>query len=116
MKNHFPHNLKFLRKKAGLTQEALADKMNKDYSTIGKWELGQRNPIMADMVRLSDIFNIPMQDLVEKDLRLENDNKLDETDILYNKYKDYLSEKDKLIIKTIIEETKRDIDKEKGEL
>lgn len=116
MKNHFPHNLKFLRKKADLTQEALADKMNKDYSTIGKWELGQRNPIMADMVRLSDIFNIPMQDLVEKDLRLENDNKLDETDILYNKYKDYLSEKDKLIIKTIIEETKRDIDKEKGEL
>ena len=47
-----------------MTQDELAKKMGKDYSTIGKWELGQRNPMMADILKLSDIFNISMKALL----------------------------------------------------
>lgn len=114
MKNYFPDNLKFLRVQKGMTQEELAKKMNKDYSTIGKWELGQRNPIMADIIKLSDLFNVPVQNLVEKDLRIKNEN-LDELEILFDKHKNILTKDDKEYIKFIIEKRAKDIDKELGE-
>lgn len=114
MKNYFPDNLKFLRMQKGMTQEELAKKMNKDYSTIGKWELGQRNPIMADIIKLSDLFNVPVQNLVEKDLRIKNEN-LDELEILFDKHKNILTKDDKEYIKFIIEKRAKDIDKELGE-
>lgn len=114
MKNYFPENLKFLRTKKSMTQDELAKKMNKDYSTIGKWELGQRNPIMSDIIRISDIFNVSVQDLVEKDLRIKNDN-YDELDVLFDKHKDILTDSDKALIKTIIEQRKKETDKELGE-
>lgn len=114
MKNYFPDNLKFLRTQKGMTQDELAQKMDKDYSTIGKWELGQRNPIMSDIIKLSDIFNVSVQNLVEKDLRIKNEN-LDELELLFDKHKDVLTESDKTLIRTIIEQRKKEIDKELGE-
>ena len=114
MKNNFPRNLKFLRNRENMTQDELAKKMGKDYSTIGKWELGQRNPMMADILKLSDIFNISVQDLVEKNLITEDDDTYDETNILFDKYKDVLTDDDKETIKFIIEKRKREIDKELG--
>lgn len=111
MKNYFPDNLKFLRTQKGMTQDELAQKMDKDYSTIGKWELGQRNPIMSDIIKLSDIFNVSVQNLVEKDLRIKNEN-FDELELLFDKHKDVLTESDKTLIRTIIEQRKKEIDKE----
>lgn len=99
MINYFSENLKFLRIQKGMTQEELAKKMDKDYSTIGKWELGQRNPIMADIIKIADIFNISVQDLVEKNLKLNEIKKTDEIDVLYNKTKDILSDEDRELIK-----------------
>lgn len=113
MKNYFTENLKFLRIQKGLTQDELAKKMDKDYSTIGKWELGQRNPIMSDIIKLSEIFNVSVQDLVEKNLRIKNQTP-DELDVLFDKHKDILTNDDKETIKFIIEKRKREIDKELG--
>lgn len=116
MKNYFPENLKHLRIQSGMTQLDLAKKMDKDYSTIGKWELGQRNPIMADIIKLSDIFNISVQDLVEKDLMYQKDNSsFDELEVLFDKHKDILTQDDKDYIKFIIEKRKKEIDKELAE-
>lgn len=112
MKNYFPENLKFLRIKKGMTQAELAKKLDKDYSTIGKWELGQRNPIMADILKMSDFFNISVQDFVEKDLRITSKNSFDELEILFNKNKDILTDDDKEMIKFMIEKRKREIDKQ----
>lgn len=114
MKNYFPDNLKFLRTQKGMTQDELAQKMDKDYSTIGKWELGQRNPIMSDIIKLSDIFNVSVQNLVEKDLRIKNEN-FDELELLFDKHKNILTESDKTLIKTIIDQRRKKIDKELGE-
>lgn len=110
MENYFPNNLKYLRNKFNMTQEDLAKKMDKDYSTIGKWELGQRNPIMADMLKLANIFNIEVQDLFKIDLRLQNQNNntFNELEMLFlSKIKDLPEDKQRLIInvtKSIIKE------------
>lgn len=113
MINKFPTNLKYLRCRENMTQEELARKMDKDYSTIGKWELGQRNPIMADLIKLSNIFNVDVQDFVEKDLRIKN-NSLDKLDILFNKSKDILSDDDKQTIEFIMKKTIDNYEKNKN--
>lgn len=67
MKNNFSQNLKHFRVQSGMTQDELGKKIGRDYSTIGKWENGTRSPSMEDAITISEIFNIPLQDLVGKD-------------------------------------------------
>ncbi len=74
MNNFFATNFKFLREKNKMTQEEIAKKLEKDYSTIGKWEKGQRYPIMLDVIRISQIFNVSLEDLILKDLRIIDEN------------------------------------------
>ena len=114
MNNNFASNLKFLRNRSNMTQEQLAKKMKKDYSTIGKWETGQRNPIMEDVIKLSDIFSINVQDLINKDLHNDN-HTFDELEILFSKNIGILTDDDKKYIKFIIENRKKEIDKQQGE-
>lgn len=83
MENNFATNLRHLRLESGMTQEELAKKLDKDYSTIGKWELGQRSPIVADVVKISELFNISLPDLLGKDLRFDEAKVIDlDTDII----------------------------------
>lgn len=72
MENNFASNLKHLRIQAGMTQEDLAKKLDKDYSTIGKWELGQRSPIMTDVIRVADLFNISLEKLIGQSIIYDN--------------------------------------------
>ena len=74
MNNFFATNFKFLREKNKMRQEEIAKKLEKDYSTIGKWEKGQRYPIMLDVIRISQIFNVSLEDLILKDLRIIDEN------------------------------------------
>ncbi|MDV3427050.1 MAG: helix-turn-helix domain-containing protein [Bacillota bacterium] len=115
MENFFPSNLKHLRTQSGMTQSDLASKLDKDYSTIGKWELGERNPSTLDLFKIADIFNVSERDLVSKNLIYDNNNDFNELELLFDKHKDILTESDKNIIKTIIEERKKKIDKELGD-
>ena len=72
MKNNFSSNLKHLRLQNGMTQEELAKKLDKDYSTIGKWELGQRSPIMTDVIKISELFNISLEKLIGSSIIYDN--------------------------------------------
>lgn len=72
MDNNFSNNLKHLRIQNGLTQEDLAKKLDKDYSTIGKWENGTRSPIMADVLKIADFFNVSLKDLIQNNMIYDN--------------------------------------------
>ena len=72
MENNFASNLKHLRLQAGMTQEDLAKKLDKDYSTIGKWELGQRSPIMTDVIRIANLFDVSLEKLIGKSIIYDN--------------------------------------------
>lgn len=115
MDNNFAFNLKHIRQEKGLTQEQLGKIMNKDYSTIGKWENGSRSPIMEDVLKLADVLNVDIKDLIDKDYKNSSNKKFDELEILFDKNKDILTDDDKEYIKFIIEKRKKEIDKELGE-
>ena len=58
----FSANLKKLRKKAGLSQSALAKKLNVSQTAIYYWENGKREPDLDMLFKISDYFNtdVPM--------------------------------------------------------
>lgn len=115
MNNNFAFNLKHIRQEKGLTQEQLGKLMNKDYSTIGKWENGTRSPIMEDVLKLSDILNVDIKDLIDKDYNENPNRTFDELEILFQKHKDILTDEDKEYMRFIIEKRKKEIDKQLGE-
>ena len=54
MDKHFGCRVRQARKNAGLTQAALAEKLNLDETTISRIENGTRNPSLKILQRLAD--------------------------------------------------------------
>lgn len=113
--NYLSTNIKYLRQINNLTQEDVAKIVGKSRVLVSQWESDDRDITTEDIIKLSDYFNLPMDTLVGKDLRLSNSNNYDELEILFDKHKDILTEDDKEYIKFIIEKRKKEIDKELGE-
>ena len=57
-------NLKFLRRKAGLTQAELAKKMHLKQYNSSDYEIGRIEPNIAKLVHFADIFNVSLDTLV----------------------------------------------------
>ena len=54
----FADKLILLRKKAGWSQEELADQMNVTRQSVSKWEGAQSVPDLEKMLRLSELFGV----------------------------------------------------------
>jgi transcriptional regulator with XRE-family HTH domain len=54
----FSTAVKEMRKKNGLSQKELGEKLNISQSTIGNWEVAVSEPNTATLVKLSKFFNI----------------------------------------------------------
>ena len=57
-------NIKFYRKSLGLTQEKLANLLNGKKSLISNYENGHSTPDIYTIIKLADIFNISLDELV----------------------------------------------------
>lgn len=58
-------NIKRLRLSRGLTQPQLADIVGaSSYTTVSKWESGANSPKGKDLVRLSEYFNVSVDELL----------------------------------------------------
>jgi len=60
-----------LRVKSGMTQAQLADKLHTSKSTIGMWEQGLRKPGIVTLKKLSEIFEVTTDELLE-DITTDN--------------------------------------------
>lgn len=56
------------RKKNGLSQEQLGEKVNVTRQTISNWELGRTQPNPEQLKMLSQILNVSIDELLENDL------------------------------------------------
>ena len=67
----FYEKLIILRKKALLSQEALAEKLNVTRQTVSKWELGQSKPDMDKLIEMSKLFNVNIDLLSNDELSID---------------------------------------------
>ena len=65
----FGKNLQYLRQlSAGMTQEALAERLNVSRQTISKWEMDAANPEMEKALELCKIFNCTLDNLFRDEM------------------------------------------------
>jgi len=57
-----------LRKKSGLSQEQLGEKINVTRQTISNWELGETSPNPEQLKLLSKAFNVSLDELLNNDI------------------------------------------------
>ena len=57
--------LQLLRKKNGLSQEELAERVGISRQAISKWESGQSTPDLNKLILLSEIYNVTIDSLVK---------------------------------------------------
>lgn len=68
----FYEKLIILRKKAFLSQEELAEKLDVTRQTISKWELGQSKPDIDKLQMMSNLFQVDVNTLTNEDISLED--------------------------------------------
>ena len=67
----FGENLIRSRKKSGLSQEEVAAKLGVSRQTVSKWELGETLPDIQQAKKLSTLYHITLDELVELDLQVK---------------------------------------------
>jgi len=65
MKIKIAENIKFYRKQLGLTQGQLAEMLNGKKSLVSNYENGYSTPDIYTLCKLSQIFDITLDELVE---------------------------------------------------
>lgn len=68
---NFANNLSLLRRRAGYTQEGLAEAMSVSRQAVSKWESGQTLPEAAALPRLADLLGCTLDQLMREELEPE---------------------------------------------
>ena len=63
LKNQIGSNIAAYRKRAGLTQAGLAEKLNYSDKAVSKWERGESMPDVLTMVQLAELFGASLDEL-----------------------------------------------------
>lgn len=61
----FQEKLFQLRKKAGMTQNDLAEKLNVSRQAVSRWEMGTAMPDVDNLVTMSDLFGVSLDYLLK---------------------------------------------------
>ena len=69
----FNEKLTIHRKKNGLSQEDLADKLGVSRQAISRWELGSTMPDATNLLQLSDLFGVSVDYLLHDDYESDSD-------------------------------------------
>lgn len=67
LKTVIAENIQSLRRDAGMTQAALADKLNYTDKAVSKWERGESVPDVAVLRDIADLFGVTVDYLLRKD-------------------------------------------------
>lgn len=67
----FGEKLIKLRKERGFSQEELGNKLEVARQTISKWELGETTPEMDKIIKIGEIFDISLDELL-KNIDIKN--------------------------------------------
>ena len=69
-------NLKTLRKNKGLSQEELSIKLNVVRQTISKWETGLSVPDTEMLIKISELFETPVSEILGESIEEKETNDL----------------------------------------
>ena len=68
----FSEKIKEIRKKQNLTQEQFAEKIFVSRNAVAKWESNRGYPDIQNLITISELFGISLDDLIKNDKKLKN--------------------------------------------
>jgi transcriptional regulator with XRE-family HTH domain len=71
-KNNLSNNLYLLRRKAGLSQEEFAEKLCVSRQAVSKWERGEAYPDTENLIVISDMFSVTIDELLKSEAIAED--------------------------------------------
>ena len=63
--------IKAMRQQAVLSQEQLAEKLNVSRQAVTKWETGKGIPDIANLIAISDEFDVSLDELIKDDISVK---------------------------------------------
>jgi len=91
-------NIKHLRKQMGYTQEQFAELIEIKRSLVGAYEEGRADPRLNNLLKMTEVFKIPVDDLIRHDLSK------------FNTTQEYKDSKFKILSITVDSENNENID------
>ena len=99
----FSSNLKFLREEKKLSQNKLAELTGVNQTTIARWENEEISPSLDNIYDLANALQVNIATLTDENLL--NSKQLSQTEVLFDKTKDILSDDDRATIEFIMKKT-----------
>ncbi len=87
MEIEFGHKLKQLREAHQLSQEALADKLHVTRQAVYKWEANKGYPDIQNLIRISELFEATIDDLIKNDSDFQKEISIDD-DSMFESFSD----------------------------
>lgn len=79
-------NLQLLRKKKGMSQEEVAEKLQVSRQAVSKWETGETVPEIEKLMMISELYNCSIDTLMKGDIDDNNSNEKNIYDSFMNKF------------------------------
>ena len=76
------NKLSMLRKKFGLSQEEVAERLQVTRQTISNWELGETSPDIKQAKQLASLYRVSLDELTDNDIKDLLDEKISNTERL----------------------------------
>lgn len=76
----FGDKLKKLRQESGRSQEKLAEELDVSRQAVYKWEANKGYPDIDKLIKISDVFNVTIDDLIKKDKIMQKKISIDEAE------------------------------------
>lgn len=121
------NNLFHARKKSGLSQEAVAEKLGVSRQTVSKWETNETIPDIRQSKRMAILYNLSLDELIDFDIDVkevqetiektneETEEKIDWTNAWGKKYPILLTYQDNVNISYYAQELNKLLDEMKRE-
>ena len=92
--NNFGKKLKYYRKRSGVTQEHLAEKLGVSYTQYQNYERGQSYPLMEKFITLCQILDVPADYLISDEARIFQDYS---SSVMFQEFRDMSDEESNAI-------------------
>ena len=95
--------MKELRKRNGLTQEQVAERLNVSNRTVSHWETGTNMPDISLLIEIAKIYDVSIPELIDGEKKSEKIN--EETDEIARKMSDYAEAEKTTILRSVTKES-----------
>lgn len=79
------NQLKKCRQEAGLSQQYVAEQLHVSRQSISKWENGRSQPDIGNLIRLSDLYQVSIDELIRENIELKEKIKKNNNEIKHKR-------------------------------